>query len=690
MAARVDPVVILERLSKLVVVVSACAAVLLGAWLGAREWPPLLPATILALASGIFAGRRWALRSWAAVLSVAYIVPALFLLTRGHMLPAYWMLWIAALLGTVIANLEFRCWTFPSRWRWPLGYWALAVALAWPAIVAREADFSWALLGPVSANATSGLGGPPPVIAVWVAGVALTHMVCLLWLDAALTLFPASDRARSLDLFTRHVAWPLAAGALIGAAVAIYQGAIDINWLSGHQWPFYQRASGSLDDGNAFGPLAGFWTGAFLALAATARSSALRWTAAVGAGAMCAGLWATGSRMALLAALICFAFALWSLVAGRRWSRRQLMTIGVPVIGVLAVLALFVSRSSTTSPIARVRESLPGLSQQDVRHFVSFELWNRYGPFGTAAVGMFRTYPLTGIGLGSFNHIFSDYAFVLTGNRAHMDNAQSWYRHELVELGLLGSIGWLIWLPMLAWALLRTRGDAGTRFAATMIKAALIAVAVVSAISLTQSLAVTLTVWVFVLWYLLLSSEAMSIADRPWRFSGSTFWGVATWTLVLLFVAVTVRVGWRDLRPPYRAIRADWTYQVGLLPPGTLGAEPGTRWTEKHAAMVWPANGRWLKLTVSGGPPDIGTRPVRLEVRRHGKKVIAVTRQDASAVTWYLENSDQATRMMLEFDVSRGWRPSAYGVAHDDRDLGVIVSDWTFVSSPPPGAVVIR
>lgn len=682
--------IFLERLSKSAVVASACIAVLFGAWLGAREWQPLLPLTVAALVVGAAAGRWLRTRAWIPVLACAYILPALFQLTRGFMLPAYWTPWIAALLGTVIGNLDYRGWAFPSRWKWPLAYWALAIALVWPAVIAREADFSWALMSRYNL-ANSGLGGSPPVIAVWILNVALTHLVGLLWLDAAFTRFLAGNPEERLRTFTRDVVWPLAVSILIGSAVAIYQGTVDINWLSGHQWPSYHRASGSLDDGNPFGFVAGLWAGVFLAVAAVSRRRAVRVTAILGACVASAGLWMTGSRMALLAALICFAFALWFAVTARKWSRRDLAVVGLSAIGLLAVLGFFVARSSTASPIARVRASLPDLSRADLHKFASFELWNRFGPYGTASVVMVRDFPLSGVGVGSFNHLFPDYAFVLVGKRTHMDNAQSWYRHQLAELGVLGSLGWLVWLPMFVVLLARTRGDANRRFAATMIKGALVAVGVVSAVSMpTQSLPVAFTVWVLVVWYLLLSTSAAERLSVPSPAPRAAAWAGVVWMLALTFVAATLYVGWRDLRPPYRAIRADWTYQVGFFPLEAAGLEPVFRWTEKHAVMVLPATGPWLKLTVRGGPPDISERPIRLEIRRHGKAIVAITRQDVSPITWYVQNTEAANRMMLEFDVSRAWRPSDYSASRDRRELGVMVDDFSFVNEPPSGAIVIR
>lgn len=666
---------ILERMSKLTVVASACAAVLVGAWLGAREWALIWPLSLGLFAAGIIVGRVWGAGAWMLPLVCAYVVPVIFLIVRGGMAPAYWMPWLAALLGGVLGNMDFRQWNFPAQWKWPLTYWALAVGLVWPAVIAREADFSWPLISTYNV-ANSGLGGPPPVVAVWVLYVALTHLVGLLWTDTFFTKFALADRERSLSAFTRLVVWPLGVSVVVSSALAIYQGTVDVAWLSAHQWPGYNRAAAGLLDGDGYGALAGFWVGAFFALAALSRSPALRVVALAGAGACAAGLWMTGSRMALLAGLISVAAGLCAAAIAKRWSLRQIALGAIAAIVIASALGALVARSSTASPVTRVIESLPEMSADGISKFAVFELWNRFGPFGTASMDMVRQFPLSGIGVGSFNHLFTDYAFVLVTDRAHMDNAQSWYRHQLAELGVLGSLGWLIWLPMFAWLLARTRGNGDDRFPAGVVKGVLLGVGIVSLVSMpTQVLPVSLTVWVFIFWYVLLSADAAERlrVSTPWPAVRWRMWPL--WIAAFVFVGATVVAGWRDLRPPYRALRADWTYQVGFSDLETGPDGSAIRWTETHAVMVLPVTGEWLKLTVRGGPPDLAANPVTLVIRRLGKKIVSVTRISDAPETWYVKAPTGQKRMMLEFDVSR---------------RGVGVDDWTFVAAPPRGAVEIR
>jgi hypothetical protein len=81
--------------------------------------------------------------------------------------------------------------------------------------------------------------------------------------------------------------------------------------------------------------------------------------------------------------------------------------------------------------------------------------------------------------------------------------------------------------------------------------------------------------------------------------------------------------------------------------------------------------------------------PIRLEIKRSGRWIIGVTRQDLASQTFYVRAPEGAKRMMLEFDVSRTWRPSDFG-GTDQRSLGMSIYEWTFVAEPPRGSVQIQ
>ncbi len=82
-------------------------------------------------------------------------------------------------------------------------------------------------------------------------------------------------------------------------------------------------------------------------------------------------------------------------------------------------------------------------------------MWNR-NTYGAVATRMIETYPWFGIGVGSFHVMFADFA---TARRAATmtvpDNAQNWYRHQLAEFGVIGSLAWIAWIGALLATLFR-------------------------------------------------------------------------------------------------------------------------------------------------------------------------------------------------------------------------------------------
>jgi hypothetical protein len=300
---------------------------------------------------------------------------------------------------------------------------------------------------------------------------------------------------------------------------------------------------------------------------------------------------------------------------------------------------------------------------------------------------MLKQFPITGVGVGGFYQLFPDYAFVLTGIRKPFDNAQSWYRHQLAELGVVGSLGWLWWVASFAWLLLTSRGDKNKQFEAGVVKGALVSISVVSLISMpTQLTPVALTVWVFVFWYVSLSKEVQHHLQTDRWTRGWMLW-LIVWLVAIGFVVDTYRIARTELRPPYRALFADWTYVRGFYDLENSGRGEPFRWAWDNAVFVFPTQAQYLKLTCWVYHPDVTVRPVDLRIWRRDQPIVSVTLHDKTPVTWYVRVPTDHPRMMLETWVSRTWRPSDYG-QDDPRELGVALADWTFVDVPPPGASV--
>lgn len=675
----------LDRASRLLVVCGAGSAVAAMAVLGAPEWPALLPLTLSATGAMVVLGRaRPGLAGWAS-LPFLYCSAALILGVVGHSRNAYQAPIAGAILGLALSTGFHREWAVPARWRVPLAWWGAAMILGAGAVVLRELDFTPSLMRGSERLANGSFGGPPWVITAWIAYLTASTTVGILWMDS----FFARYRDLGATAFRDQVVLPLGLGLVASAGIAIYQGLVDITWLSGHAWAYHARAAGGLVDGDAFGALAGFWTGVFLAVAASGRWR-MRLLGVAGTAISWGGLWASGSRMALVAGALSTVGALvaFSVPSMRRHPARVAGTAATVVVVLMS--GWFYARSvgpawQTDSPLSRTLQSLPGADRESLEHFVEHQLWNRGAPFGTAFLWIMHDYPVTGIGVGSFHTQFADYARRITSypGVGTPENAQSWYRHQLVELGVLGSIGWVWWLGLVV--VLIARRTPLVHPTVGCLKAVLLTVAMVSAVSMpTQHLAVSLTVWPLLFWLISLSPEAQRVLRAPaapsrraWRVM---FGGVLTFTVL------TLAVGWYSLRPPQRALRSNWTYSRGFF-----GVEAGdySRWSAKYAVEVPHAPARWMRLGIGGGGPDVGSNPVRVVVRRNGDEILTHVLTDWDTHEWWIRVPQGPPRVMIEIEVDRTWSPADFG-GTDTRELGVSVLPWIFADVPPRDARAIN
>jgi hypothetical protein len=341
-------------------------------------------------------------------------------------------------------------------------------------------------------------------------------------------------------------------------------------------------------------------------------------------------------------------------------------------------------------PMQRMRPSLPAASVASMTTFLHELLWRRQD-YGTVAVTMIRDHPLFGVGVGSFHLLTADYG-TLVGYNGFLvpDNAQNWFRHQLAEFGILGSVGWIVWAAMFALLLLRARVGAADRFAASTLKGALVGLAVISLVGMpAQHVAVTLTFWTLAYWYASLAGppDETKETDGQALTARSRF----KW-LAVLGLAVTCSLGtWylarHELRIANLAMRVGWDYTYGFY---DAEREPNGRvfrWTMQRAAAVIPAAKPWLKLTVLVNHADLAARPVQAKVWRDGALVLDRQLTQTAPVTEYLRMREGDARVALDFWSSRVFRPSDVGL-DDSRELGLQVS-WDFVDAPPPDAIIV-
>lgn len=612
------------------------------------------------------------------------LTPAVISKLHGAYYWPFHVVWTAWVLGSFVARSEVVRWHVPARWRAPLAFWALIIATTWPIIAARECDFNFALLYAEHIG-NSGVGGLPWYEATWVANVALAVGVTLLWFDWYFEAF-ARDDARQ---FRARVLIPFGTGIAIASVVALYQGLVDIRWLSGGQWPSARRAPGTLMDGDAFGALMGWWTTAFAAIALSQQvSNRLRIIAATGFFLGWGALWASGSRMALAGGVIGLLFVVPAVIRIVRVARpKYRMAMLASLAAVSAVLIVVANRVTLTteSPISRVLIALPQPTLAGVRSFAAHQFWNRGAPYGSASVRMLTESPLVGVGQGAFHILFPDYAYLLVRERSAPDNAQSWYRHQLAELGILGSLGWIVWLLSFGRLLLRARPRTGMETEAGIVRGAILAVGLVSAVSMpTQNVAAAFAVMVLTFWYLRLVDT--SSLDRPMlpRVSDRTLWRVMCATAAV-HIVLTLYIGWSDLRPPMRAVRADWPYAYGLYNPEVIDGR-SARWTRQSAVAAIEAPTQWLQLVFWANHRDIATRPVAVSIWCDSKRIVRTRLTSGVPETVYWHVPQATKRVMLETSVDHVVRPRDQGLP-DDRELGLALA-WNFVDAPPPGASI--
>jgi len=220
-------------------------------------------------------------------------------------------------------------------------------------------------------------------------------------------------------------------------------------------------------------------------------------------------------------------------------------------------------------------------------------------------------------------------------------------------------------------------------------------VAVVSLVSMpTQVIPISLTVWVFAFWYL---SLARAVPHSAWwdRWVQQPLPWIVLWSVAAVFAADTYALARNDLRPPHRAVLFDWDYRRGWHRPETPENAAPFRWMSEDAAIaVFPATGRYVKVTFWVNHTDVGRLPVRVTISGMNREFGAVDLHDTLPVTWYVRVPAMPVvraghpRMMIEARVSRMWIPALDGVA-DPRHLGAAFADWTFTDQPPPGAHVV-
>jgi uncharacterized membrane protein len=251
------------------------------------------------------------------------------------------------------------------------------------------------------------------------------------------------------------------------------------------------------------------------------------------------------------------------------------------------------------------------------------------------------------------------------------DNAQNWIRHNLAELGAVGSLGWIAWAVCLAIAVFRHPNRARDR-SATVVAGALVGIVLVSQVGMpTQNAAVAMAFWTFLFWYFSDRWPATPNGERQ---------SVASWQWMLLAAAIAVfaigtfHTSLTSLRVPMRARQGGWNYVYGFH---EIERTPGGdvfRPTDQHAVAVVRASSPVVKLAVWVTRPDVATHPVLARVWHDDRLVLETVLRDNHPVTTDVVIDRDPRMLMVRTYLDRT-------VPASPPDLGLAVQ-WTFADTP--------
>ena len=653
-----------------IVLSSAVLAAFAEAYLATPYWPPqtiwLASASLVVMA---VVGSRVPAVAMRVVLSLPYLMPAFLLVWRGNENASLDFFWMMPLLGLVLSDRGALHWSLPVRWQWPLITWATIVAVTWPIVFLREADFAlWVLtLNPSNTS----VGVDPWRVNENVTYFAVMHLLGILWIDA-LCRWYRGDRRR----FTREVVYPLAATAAIGSTVAIYQGFVDLSFLNRGFWTYMLRAAGTHGDPNKLGAVAAFWT---LGTVVLARRFPSPWPAIVSTLSIAVGVaavWISGSRTGLAAIGVSLMVAAYEWIRATRFDARRLAAAGGVALGLSVVVVVALQNASTHTIVQRGTFGyLPFFGDRGIVNSANELLWERFG-YGPAAIEMVKDHPIEGVGVGMFHTLVHDYG-KLRGYRLTTDNAQNWFRHILAEQGILGSIP-VLWWCVVFLLLLFSRSDGGDRLSIGLLRGVLIGFAVASIFGMPgQAAAVVVTFWVFVFWLLMEKGEA-PIVSVPSRWSRPAT--MAAVVLIVIHAGMTVVDARGDLWPRNRSMRFGWFYKYGMSEPEP---DPGgnpiqRRWTiAPRSLAVVPVNGKVLKFVAWIDHPDGDERPVKTKVWADGNLVFNGEIKRSAPLFLDIPATPGRTHLILETEIDRLWAPRDFG-QRDTRALGLSIRDWVW------------
>ena len=668
-----------ERATKVIVLVAICAAIPLHLVVDPAGGWAIRILTIALAIIGWLAARRWPNATPTAMTILLPLGPAvLTALLHVAALNVFYTALLTGLFASLLPRIPLDRWALPPYWRLLLGIWGLTLALGWPVMIVREAGLrlgtlrdpgtldSWALL-------------TTPQVESWILYVVVTQLVALVWLEwvyvwgsgirdqGSGTLDPRVLDPRSpIPDPWRHPVHGLCIGATLASLVAIYQGTIDIAFLSGGVWPGLRRAAGTLLDANAYGTVA-----AFAGPLAFVSIPQLRWrhTRSAQAAALAinwAGAWMSGSRTAFVCGALGTVLLVYELLRASRRTEEHARETSSLLAGIAVIVLLLITVAGAIGPFRR----LASVASADA---TVTSLWSR-GGYGTVAVRMIRDYPVTGVGIGSFNWMAADYWRQIANERLPFDNAQNWWRHQVVELGIVGALPLLLWSFLVAWLVLTRRTPPEDRIETATLRGLLIGLGIASLLGVPTQNPIVLLIF----FYLVARFENLTNPRTANHRIPTAAW-IAGLLIALVYAGGQLALARGPLKPLARAERTNRDYIIGTYPGEPL-PQGSFRWTRKRATFALAARSQYLVIRFHALHPDIGTHPVKVRITTDCQTLVDQFLTDDSTDARAFEIPPGQSRVVFDTEVSRTWRPSDSGNP-DTRELGLAV-EADFVGTP--------
>jgi hypothetical protein len=646
-----------ERLSKQITVGALAVAIPLHLYIDPVAGFTVRAAAAVAFAASSFSTKRWP-RTPAIVATAAAIAPVgLAALTGTAALNVFYTVILAALFGALLPTLPRDGWRLPATWRLPIVAWALTLSFGWPVMIVREAGLRLGTLRDIGTLDSWALLTTPQVES-WILYVAITQLAGVVWLD---WLFGPGAEER-----TRNPVHGLWIGATLASIVAIVQGTIAMSFLNAEPWIGLRRAAGTMLDANGYGAVAAVAGPlAFVSLprllnrpvpALQASVLAINW----------AGAWMSGSRTALLCGVFGTLLLAYELVRSSARDEIASRNTWSLLAGVAVVVLVLAIGAGAIGPLERMRSA--GTPVQ--------ELWTR-GGYGSVATRMVRDYPLTGVGIGSFNWMAPDYWREIANDKLPFDNAQNWWRHQVAELGLIASLPILFWSVWMAWLVVTRRASAAHRLESQTLRGLLLGIGAASLVGMpTQNPLVLLMFFACAARFEILT-RGEPIPNPESRVP------VIAWAAAFLigigYAGAQLVLARGPLKPLERAAHTNRDYIIGTYPSESL-PQGQFRWTRRRATFALAAQSRHLMIRYHVEHPDVATHPVRLRIATPCQTIVDRVFTDMSVDGQALELPEGQTRVVFDTEVSRTWRPTDFGKP-DRRDLGAAV-EADFVETP--------